>query len=75
MKITRLIVVAMLLVLTGGVAFAQQSKTDETLEFKPHWSLGVQGGVSQTLILYVFIYINRKSISGMLFVTFHLYEL
>lgn len=49
MKITRLIVVAMLLVLTGGVAFAQQSKTDETLEFKPHWSLGVQGGVSQTL--------------------------
>ena len=49
MKITRLIVVAMLLALAGGVASAQQSKTDETQEFKPHWSLGVQGGVSQTL--------------------------
>lgn len=50
MKITRLIVVTMLLALAGGgIAVAQQSKTDESLEFRPHWSLGVQGGVSQTL--------------------------
>ena len=49
MKITRLIVVAMLLALAGGVASAQQSQSDETLEFKPHWSLGLQGGVAHTV--------------------------
>ena len=49
MKIMRFVVAAMLLVLTGGIAFAQQSKSDETQEFRPHWSLGFQGGVSQTL--------------------------
>ena len=31
-----------------GVAFAQQSKSDETLEFRPHWSIGVQGGAGYT---------------------------
>ncbi len=36
------------LLLLGGVATAQQSKSDETLEFRPHWSLGVQGGVAHT---------------------------
>ena len=40
--------IAASLLLLGGVAFAQQSKTDETLEFRPHWSLGVQGGVAHT---------------------------
>lgn len=28
--------------------FAQQSKSDETLEFRPHWNLKVQGGASYT---------------------------
>ena len=40
--------IAASLLLLGGVASAQQSKTDETLEFRPHWSLGVQGGVAHT---------------------------
>ena len=42
-------VVAVLLVLSGSVASAQQSKSDETLEFRPHWSIGVQGGAAYTL--------------------------
>ena len=49
MKILRLMVVAVLLVLSGSVASAQQSKSDETLEFRPHWSIGVQGGAAYTL--------------------------
>ena len=32
-----------------GVSFAQQSKTDESVEFRPHWSLQVQGGAAYTL--------------------------
>ena len=40
--------IAASLLLLGGVASAQQSKTDETLEFRPHWSLNVQGGVAHT---------------------------
>ena len=49
MKITRLIVAAVLLAFAGGVASAQQSKSDETIEFKPHWSIGVQGGMGATV--------------------------
>ena len=48
MKITRFVVAAALL-LAGGVASAQQSKSDETLEFRPHWSIGVQAGAAYTL--------------------------
>ena len=44
----RLTMIAASLLLLGGVASAQQSKTDETLEFRPHWSLNVQGGVAHT---------------------------
>ncbi len=33
----------------SGVALAQQSKSDETLEFRPHWSLKVQGGAAYTI--------------------------
>ena len=40
--------IAASLLLLGGVASAQQCKTDETLEFRPHWSLNVQGGVAHT---------------------------
>jgi outer membrane protein OmpA-like peptidoglycan-associated protein len=36
------------LLLICSAAFAQQSKTDETLEFRPHWSLNVQGGAAYT---------------------------
>ncbi len=40
--------IAASLLLMAGVAGAQQSKSDETLEFRPHWSLGVQGGAAHT---------------------------
>lgn len=32
----------------SAAASAQQSKSDESLEFRPHWSLSVQGGVAHT---------------------------
>ena len=28
---------------------AQQSKTDETVEFRPHWDIQLQGGAAYTL--------------------------
>lgn len=37
------------LLVSGGVAFAQQSKSDEKLEFRPNWSVGLQGGASYTV--------------------------
>ena len=45
----RLFMIAVALLVLGGAANAQQSKSDETLEFRPHWSLGVQGGAAYTL--------------------------
>ena len=33
----------------SGVASAQQSKSDETLEFRPHWSMKFQGGAAYTI--------------------------
>ena len=47
MKQLTMTVVALLML--GGVAFAQQSVSDETVEFRPHWGLEVQGGASYTL--------------------------
>ena len=44
----RLTMIVASLLLLSGVASAQQSKSDETLEFRPHWSLGLQGGVAHT---------------------------
>ncbi|MBR4079815.1 MAG: hypothetical protein IKK29_06345, partial [Christensenellaceae bacterium] len=44
----RLTMIAASLLMMSGVASAQQSKSDETVEFRPHWSLGVQGGVAHT---------------------------
>jgi len=41
-------IVASLLLMLGGVASAQESKSNPDLEFRPHWSLGVQGGVAHT---------------------------
>lgn len=32
-----------------GVVSAQQSKTDESVEFRPHWNLQLQGGIASTI--------------------------
>ena len=40
-------VVALLMI--GSVAFAQQSKSDETVEFRPHWGWKLHGGASYTV--------------------------
>ena len=40
-------IVASLLMMCG-VASAQESKSNPDFEFRPHWSLGVQGGVAHT---------------------------
>ena len=45
----RLMMLVASVLILGGVASAQQSKTDETLEYRPHWDLQVQGGVAHTL--------------------------
>ena len=44
----RLTMIAVALPMLGGVASAQQSKSDESLEFRPHWSLKLQGGAAHT---------------------------
>ena len=41
--------IAVALLAMCSVASAQQSKSDESLEFRPHWSLKVQGGVAHTI--------------------------
>ena len=41
--------IAVALLMLGGAASAQQSKSDESLEFRPHWSLKVQGGLGHTI--------------------------
>ena len=38
-----------ILLLLSGICYAQQSKTDETLEFKRHWNISLQGGVAHTV--------------------------
>ena len=45
----RLITTVVLALAIGSAAFAQQSKSDESLEFRPHWSIGVQGGAGYTV--------------------------
>ena len=45
----RLTMIAVALLMLGGAASAQQSKSDESLEFRPHWSLKVQGGIAHTI--------------------------
>ena len=45
----RLTMIAVALLTICSVASAQQSKSDESLEFRPHWSLKVQGGVAHTI--------------------------
>ena len=41
--------IAVALLAVCSVASAQQSKSDESLEFRPHWSLKVQGGAAHTI--------------------------
>lgn len=48
MKI-KCLIVAMLFALTTTTVVAQQSKSDESVEFNPHWSMGLQGGAAYTL--------------------------
>ena len=48
MKI-KCLIVAMLLALTTSSVVAQQSKSDASVEFNPHWSMGLQGGAAYTL--------------------------
>ena len=45
----QLITSVVALLMMSGVAFAQQSKSDETLEFRPHWGMTLHGGASYTL--------------------------
>ena len=44
----RLTMIVASLLMMCGVASAQESKSNPDLEFRPHWSLGVQGGVAHT---------------------------
>ena len=44
----RLTMIAVALLMLGGVASAQQSKSDESLEFRPNWSLKLQGVAAHT---------------------------
>ena len=45
----QLTLIAVALLVFCGVASAQQSKSDETLEFRPHWSLNLQAGAAYTI--------------------------
>ncbi len=50
MKIKKLtLLAAMLLCSIGAYAGHPQSKTDKSVEFRPHWDLQLQGGVAYTL--------------------------
>ena len=41
--------VVALLVMSGVASAQQQSKSDEKVEFRPHWGLNVQGGAAYTI--------------------------
>lgn len=45
----QLITSVVALLMMSGVAFAQQSKSDEKLEFRRHWGMTLQGGAAYTL--------------------------
>ena len=44
----RLTMIVASLLLMCGAASAQESKSNPDLEFRPHWSVGIQGGVAHT---------------------------
>ena len=41
--------VVALLIMSGVASAQQQSKSDEKVEFRPHWGLTVQGGAAYTI--------------------------
>ena len=45
----KIMMLAVLLFIFGGITYAQQSKSDEAVEFRPHWDVSLQGGVSYTV--------------------------
>ena len=45
----QLITSVVALLMMSGVAFAQQSKSDEKLEFRRHWGMTLQGGAAYTM--------------------------
>ncbi len=45
----RLLFLSFAVVLSAQVALAQQSKTDPSLEFNPHWFGQIQGGAAYTI--------------------------
>lgn len=49
MNLKKLTLSMVAILASAGVLFAQQSKTDERVEFRSHWNLQVQGGVAYTL--------------------------
>lgn len=49
MKIKHLLTIVAATCLLSNSALAQQSKSDESVEFKPNWNLQLQGGASYTL--------------------------
>lgn len=49
MNAKRLISTLVATVLFAGVVGAHQSKTDKSVEFRPHWQLQLQGGAAYTL--------------------------
>ena len=45
----KIIMLTVLLLIFSGITYAQQSKSDEAVEFRPHWDVSLQGGVSYTV--------------------------
>ena len=46
MDFKKLLLTIAVVLASTGVAVAQQSKSDESVEFRPNWSLQLQGGAS-----------------------------
>ena len=49
MNFKRIFLVLTVALMSAGIASAQQSKSDKTLEFNPHWYIQAQGGVGYTV--------------------------
>lgn len=49
MNLKRVLLAVAVVLASVGIASAQQSKSDESVEFRPNWGLQLQGGASYTL--------------------------
>ena len=50
MKIKNLSILAVAVLLSAGVAQAQRvSKSDDSIEFRPHWNIQLMGGAGYTI--------------------------